>query len=269
MTKPLTVSDAWAHLRQHTQARIAQGRSGHSLPTEALLRFQADHALARDAVYSELALDVLQTQLMALVAQHPSLWADPQVLTLRSQAATRQQYLQRPDWGRKLHASDAAALKPHRPSTLSIVLADGLSAAAINRHAVPVLAILLPAFAEANWRLAPLSIVLQGRVAVADEVGAGLQAQMSLILIGERPGLSSPDSMGAYLTYAPNPGLTDESRNCVSNIRPEGLDYEAAARKLFYLLSEMNTRQLSGVLLKDEMALQLPIGSNPTRPLSD
>jgi ethanolamine ammonia-lyase small subunit len=234
-----------------------------------LLRFQADHALARDAVYSELALDVLQTQLMALVAQHPSLWADPQVLTLRSQAATRQQYLQRPDWGRKLHASDAAALKPHRPSTLSIVLADGLSAAAINRHAVPVLAILLPAFAEANWRLAPLSIVLQGRVAVADEVGARLQAQMSLILIGERPGLSSPDSMGAYLTYAPNPGLTDESRNCVSNIRPEGLDYEAAARKLFYLLSEMNTRQLSGVLLKDEMALQLPIGSNPTRPLSD
>ncbi|MFN8357788.1 MAG: ethanolamine ammonia-lyase subunit EutC [Spirosomataceae bacterium] len=250
---PTIISDPWGHLRAYTQARIAQGRAGHSLPTDQLLQFQADHALARDAVYSSLAISDLHQQLSQLLETVKA--PTNTVLTVQSQAQNRSQYLQRPDWGRKLAAQSRQQLceTAWPPSKISMVIADGLSASAVNAHALPVLRQLIPALLSLGWNLAPLTLVEQGRVAIADEIGHLLHAEMVVMLIGERPGLSSPDSMGAYLTYAPHPGLTDESRNCVSNIRPEGLGYEAAARKLLYLLTEMHHKKLSGVLLKDEM----------------
>ncbi|WP_421827218.1 ethanolamine ammonia-lyase subunit EutC [Larkinella sp.] len=252
--------DPWAFLQSHTSARIARGRTGHSLPTRALLDFQLDHASARDAVYSELERDALLTQLQTV--QQP-------VLQLHSRAVDRQQYLQRPDLGRKLDEKSLSRLHLH-PSglqdltgvgvggkgspgfDLSIVLVDGLSATAINRHAGTVVSRLAEEIRALGWSLAPLCLVEQGRVAIGDEIAHALQAETVVVLIGERPGLTSPDSMGAYLTFRPQPGLTDESRNCISNIRPEGFPYEAAVQKLLYLLTEMKTRRLSGVLLKDE-----------------
>ncbi|MEZ0542216.1 ethanolamine ammonia-lyase subunit EutC [Fibrella arboris] len=239
-------TDPWDFLQTYTAARIARGRAGHSLPTRALLAFQLDHARARDAVYSTLETGRLLADIDRI---------QPRPLLLQSQATDRQTYLQRPDQGRRLDADSWLRLKTlnTRPADLSIVVADGLSATAINTHVVPLLAQLVPALVAQGWSLTPICLVQQGRVAIADEVAQALKASVTLILIGERPGLTSPDSMGAYLTYAPRPGLTDESRNCVSNIRPEGMPYEFATQKLLYLLTEMKTRKLSGVQLKDEM----------------
>ncbi len=245
-------ADAHEFLRAFTAARIAQGRAGHSLPTKALLDFNLDHARARDAVQSVLDLPGLREKLRSL---HPT------VFHLKTAAATRQEYLLRPDFGRRLSEESNQQLQTWNVSLqtdVAIVVADGLSAQAVNAHAVPVLEKLIPACRDIGWRLAPICLVEQGRVAVADEIGALLHADMTVILLGERPGLTSPDSLGAYLTYAPRPGLTDERRNCVSNIRPLGLSYELAAAKLFWLLSEMKTRRLSGVDLKDEMPAALP-----------
>lgn len=240
-------ADPWAFLQSYTSARIAQGRTGHSLPTRALLDFQLDHARARDAVYSGLATETLINTLEEL---------HPPVLTLHSQAADRRQYLQRPDLGRRLdnRSRETLTALASAPTDLCLVVADGLSATAINSHVVPVVSQLLSAAGALDWTIAPLCVVEQARVAIADEIGYLLHAEMMVILIGERPGLSSCDSMGAYLTYQPRTGLTDESRNCISNIRPEGLPYDAAVQKLMYLLGEMKTRRLSGVHLKDEMS---------------
>lgn len=251
--------DPWSFLQTHTRARIAQGRTGNSLPTRALLDFQLDHARARDAVYSTLDMDTLLTDLRRL---------ETQPLLLHSRATNRQTYLQRPDRGRKLDEESARTLndcpKDGLGSTLAIVLADGLSATAVNNHALPVLAQLIPELKKLNWSMAPVCVVQQGRVAIGDEIAHALHAEMVLVLIGERPGLSSPDSLGAYLTYTPRPGLTDDARNCVSNIRPDGLPYAFASQKLLYLLSEMKTRRLSGVGLKDEMPTRtLPHTSSP------
>lgn len=250
MNQKLIISDAWASLKLLTPARVAQGRAGHSLPTSELLKFQSDHAMARDAVYSQLS-DDLKNDLKMI--QSP-------VLQLYSQAENRLQYLQRPDLGRKLNVISQQLLIRNNQNTLydiAFVVADGLSATAINLHAVSVLNTLFSSLISSNWSIAPLAIVAQGRVAIADEIGFLLNAQIVVILIGERPGLSSPDSMGAYITYAPKAGLTDESRNCVSNIRPEGLTYEAASAKILYLLNEMKSKKLSGVNLKDEMQPEL------------
>lgn len=246
----MTEPDPWEFLRAHTPARIAPGRAGHSLPTRALLEFNLDHAQARDAVWA--ALDVPRLQAVY-----------PEILSLKTQAGTRQEYLLRPDRGRRLHPDSCNFLSNHPkvPADLAIVLADGLSAQAVQTHAVPLLAHLVPALRSQGWTLAPLCVVAQGRVAVADEIGYLLGAEIALILIGERPGLTSPDSLGAYLTFGPRPGLTDEARNCVSNIRPEGLAYEFAAAKLGYLLSEMKNRRLSGVELKDEMPENFRLGT--------
>ncbi|MYM71473.1 ethanolamine ammonia-lyase subunit EutC, partial [Duganella sp. FT134W] len=154
----------------------------------------------------------------------------------------------------------AAAIAPATPSAagarydLALVVADGLSALAIEQNAAPLIRALLARLSAEQWRLAPITIVQQGRVAVGDEIAHLLDAQAVVVLIGERPGLSSPDSMGLYLTWAPRPGLTDASRNCISNVRPAGLTCDAAAFKLHYLLSEARRRQLSGVALKDETA---------------
>lgn len=243
--------DPWAFLKAHTAARIAQGRAGRSLPTSALLSFQLDHARARDAVHSTLDAAALLRQLEGI---HPH----PQ--QLHSQATDRPTYLQRPDLGRKLDQASRTNLQKLRPPDqnrtnfdLCIVVADGLSAMAMNGYALPVVSGLIDAANALNWSVAPVCVVEQGRVAIGDEIAHGLRAELLAVLIGERPGLSAPDSMGAYLTYCSRPGFTDESRNCVSNIRPEGLQYEFAVQKIVYLLTEMKRRRLSGVLLKDDM----------------
>lgn len=244
---PVT-ENAWQQLRQLTSARIALGRVGTSLPTEPQLDFQFAHAMARDAVHTPLDCDALADSLVAIGFM---------CLQLHSAAKDRHTYLQRPDLGRSLSQDSADLVREHRASTdakydLVIVVADGLSALAIQRHTLPFLKRLHGDVSSEGWNIAPICIVRQGRVAVADEVGELLNAKMSLILIGERPGLSSPDSLGLYLTYRPKVGLTDASRNCISNVRLEGMAYGNAAFRLMYLMTEARRRQLSGVDLKDE-----------------
>jgi ethanolamine ammonia-lyase small subunit len=244
---PEPPADPWSGLRQFTAARIGLGRTGSSVPLREALAFRLAHAHARDAVYSALEWDTLLPELEALALP---------VCQVHSKAENRQQYLQRPDLGRQLHEEDHTPLRQHATSAdVALIVADGLSATAINEHAAPLLRELLPKLREAGFSIAPLVVAEQARVALGDEIGEFLQTKLALVLIGERPGLSSPNSLGAYLTYAPKVGLTDEARNCVSNIRPEGLPYAAAADKLFYLISEALRRQLSGVQLKDETGL--------------
>lgn len=248
-------ANPWAALRQFTAARIALGRAGVSLPTAAQLAFQLAHAQARDAVHRALDVPQLASALGAALGE-----PGPCCLALHSAAADRNIYLQRPDLGRRLDAASHALLAarntaecaPERHYDLAFVVADGLSALAIEQHAAPLLAIVRRRIEAEPWSIAPICIVAQGRVAVGDEVGALLGAKAVVVLIGERPGLSSPDSMGLYLSWMPRAGLTDAERNCISNVRPAGLRFEDAAHKLHYLLSEMHRRQLSGIGLKDE-----------------
>jgi len=255
--RPPVTANPWAALRQFTDARIALGRAGVSLPTAAHLDFQLAHAQARDAVH--LALDTT-TLAQMLDAALPNPVAPCQIL--HSAAADRQLYLQRPDLGRRLDAASrerlsalprpASAASSERPYDLALVVVDGLSALAIAQNAAPFLSQLQERLALARLAIAPICIVEQGRVAVGDEVAELLGAKAVVVLIGERPGLSSPDSMGLYLTWKPRVGLTDANRNCISNVRPAGLRYEDAADKLAYLLAQAQQRQLSGVELKDE-----------------
>jgi ethanolamine ammonia-lyase small subunit len=226
-------------LKRFTPARVALGRTGHSLPTSELLRFQLDHARARDAVHKEL---------------DPAALGMPHLL-LKSAAPDRATYLRHPDLGRALSAESRSRLGLTQQDSYdaSIIVADGLSALAIQRHAPPLLEELLPRLGDDAWCLAPLTVVLQGRVAIGDEIGELLGAQMVVMLIGERPGLSSPDSLGAYLTWGPSRGRTDAERNCISNIRPEGTGYRSAAEKLHFLMRESRSRKLSGIYLKDDV----------------
>ncbi len=243
--------DAWQSLKAFTPARIALGSAGVAMPLKEVLQFKLAHAHARDAVYSELKTAQLIDDLQQFHLP---------IYNLQSKIQNRHEYLQRPDWGRQLSQNAKEQLQNAHPRTdISIILADGLSATAINEHAVPLLRLLIPLFTKSNFSMAPLSIVHQGRVAIADEIGFLLNAQFSIILIGERPGLSSPDSMGAYLTYQPKIGLTDESRNCISNIRLEGLSYQMAAEKIHYLVSESLRLGYSGVALKDGSDDGLPM----------
>lgn len=237
----------WEALRRFTPARIALGHTGVSQRTASQLAFQLAHARARDAVHVALDAEALQ---QALAAALPG----PPALLLHSAAASRDIYLRRPDLGRRLDAASSAALaaRGSGPVDLGIVIADGLSALAIERHALPFLQALHARLAPDAWTIAPAVIVRQGRVAIGDEIGALLGARLVVVLIGERPGLSSPDSLGLYLTWAPRPGLTDERRNCISNIHAAGLGYAEAAAKLHYLLREARRRGLTGVALKDE-----------------
>jgi ethanolamine ammonia-lyase small subunit len=244
-------ADPWQALRRFTPARIALGHAGVSQPTDAQLAFQLAHARARDAVH--LALDAA-----ALASEVVAAWPGPTPpLLLHSAAADRHVYLQRPDLGRRLDAPSRARLADarsadHRRYDLGIVIADGLSALAVMRNAAPFLRALHARLAQEAWTLAAPVIVEQGRVAIGDEIGELLGAQVVVVLIGERPGLSSPDSMGLYLTWAPRIGLTDERRNCISNVRPAGMAHGDAALRLHYLLTEARKRRLSGVALKDE-----------------
>jgi ethanolamine ammonia-lyase small subunit len=227
-------------LRSFTPARVALGRTGHSVPTAELLRFQLDHARARDAVYQEL---------------DPG-WLNIPHSSLRSAAPDRQTYLRRPDLGRILNEESRAQLT-RGDYDAAIVIADGLSALAVHRHVGPLLEQLLPRLEEDGWRLAPLTVVSQGRVAVGDEIGQLLGARLTVMLIGERPGLSSPDSLGIYLTWDPRPGRTDAERNCISNVRTEGLSYQVAAARAHFLMKEARVRKLSGVGIKyDERILE-------------
>ena len=243
MKKDTVIHDPLSALKQFTAARIAIGRVGVSVPLKQSLEFKLAHAHARDAVYSALDCDGLSNSLSDF---------NLPILHLHSQAATRHKYLKRPDHGRQLHEESEQLLKDYDTgSDVVIIIADGLSATAVNENAAALLKILLPALFSAKWRIAPLCLVEQGRVAIGDDIGQGLRAKFSIVLIGERPGLSAADSMGAYLTYNPRPGLTDESRNCISNIRPQGLTHKPAADKIFYLINEAFKRKLSGVKLKD------------------
>jgi ethanolamine ammonia-lyase small subunit len=260
---PIAGAAPWQALRQFTDARIALGAAGISQPTGAQLDFQLAHARARDAVHLPLDTDALMP---ALQAAWPH--AGPPLL-LHSAVANRNVYLQRPDLGRRLDAPSRAILADiddgNRPVDLAIVVADGLSSHAIAQNAAPFLAALHMQLAAKAWTLGPLAIVQQGRVAVGDEVGELLGAKIVVVLIGERPGLSAPDSMGIYMTWAPRVGLTDERRNCISNVRPAGLGYAQAAARLHYLLGQAQRRQLSGVALKDETMQDdvLPGGGGP------
>jgi ethanolamine ammonia-lyase small subunit len=221
-------------LKRFTPARVALGRTGHSLPTAELLRFQLDHARARDAVYEPLDPSALGFD----------------YLLVRSAARNRSQYLRRPDLGRRL----AGSALPRGDYDAAIVVADGLSATAVHHHATGVVSALLPLLD--GWRLAPIVVALQARVALGDEIGEALGARMVAVLIGERPGLSSPDSLGIYLTWDPRRGRTDAQRNCISNIRTEGISYDLAARKLHFLMNEARSRKLTGVGLKDDYTIQ-------------
>ncbi len=264
----LIPDDPWLSLRAHTNARIALGRAGGSLPTQEVLAFGMAHAQARDAV-----LRPLDTQALRYRLEH----AGYRVLQAHSLAPDRQSYLLRPDKGRQLHpnsliALQAQVLAPCRSSTthasvnpseqdtsdaqstrspLAIVIADGLSAIAVERHAVPLLNALRELHAT-DWASTPVVIAEQARVALGDPIAEALNAKIVIVLIGERPGLSSPDSLGIYMTWAPCTGRMDSERNCISNVRPEGLDYATAAHKLNYLLNEATRLQFSGVALKDD-----------------
>ena len=250
--RPDVPANPWEELRRLTPARIALGRAGTSLPTGAQLDFQLAHAQARDAVH--LAFD--HASITSQLAEKGQ-----ETLLLHSAAADRDSYLQRPDLGRRLNVHSVQQLQELANAQpggvdLAVVIADGLSALAVHRHAVPFLTHLHEQAAADGWSLSPVVLVEQGRVAVADEVGELLGAKMVVILIGERPGLSSPDSLGLYFTYAPKVGLNDAHRNCISNIRLEGLSYAMAAHRLLYLMREACRRQLSGVHLKDEAEMK-------------
>lgn len=244
-------NDPWDALRRMTAARIALGRAGGSLPTREWLDFKAAHAAARDAVHFEFDAETLAGQLHTL---------SHEVIVVDSAAVDRRTYLERPDLGRQLNDRSPATLRAHRPAKpcdLVIIISDGLSAIATQRHAAPLLEELVPRLREGkeSWSLAPIVVARFGRVALQDEIGELLGAEMALILLGERPGLGTPDSLGAYLVYRPRIGNTDANRNCVSNIRPDGLSYVGAADTLAYLLGEARRRKISGVQLKDERVL--------------
>jgi ethanolamine ammonia-lyase small subunit len=237
------MNEMWAALRPLTAARIGLARTGASLTTPVLLDFRLAHARARDAVGAALDDQALQSALAPLGRQ---------LVVCRSAATDRRIYLMRPDLGRQLDAESLALLQTSpSPGALAIVLADGLSAQATQSHAAPLLLALLPLLVTQRWDIAQLVLLHNGRVAAGDAVARALHADAVLVLIGERPGLSSPDSLGAYLTWAPGAGTTDADRNCVSNIRPQGLAPDAAAAKIAWLLGQMRAQKHSGVALKD------------------
>jgi ethanolamine ammonia-lyase small subunit len=231
-----------ARLRALTPARVGLGRTGVSQRTREQLDFQRAHALARDAVHAQLEAAALMETLRGI--------SGGEVVRLHSMAPDRATYLQRPDLGRRLDERSHLVLTGKTGGyDLAIVIADGLSALAVERHAAPLLRELTPCLE--GWRLAPISVIEQGRVAIGDEVGAVLGAELCVVLIGERPGLSAPDSLGAYVTWAPQAGRTDAERNCISNIRAEGLSYAQAAAQLVFYLTEARRRKLTGVALKE------------------
>lgn len=234
----------WQGLRRLTAARIGLRRTGASLATAPLLEFQLAHARARDAVHATLDASRLTADLEHLGMP---------VVELASAAPDRQTYLMRPNLGRRLAPEAEAALAPLAVGyDVVFLVSDGLSARAAQAHAAPVLGHVLPALRAEDWRIAPVAVVRHGRVAIGDGLAGVLQADCAVVLIGERPGLSASDSLGAYLTWQPGAKTTDADRNCISNIRPDGIDYAEAAFKLVHMLRAMRARRLSGIRLKDD-----------------
>ncbi|KMV36357.1 ethanolamine ammonia-lyase subunit EutC [Franconibacter pulveris 1160] len=240
----MSTHDAWDLLRQFTDARIALGRSGASLPTREVLKFGLAHAQARDAIHQPFDSEPLRGELEALGLE---------TLTVHSAAADRDTYLHRPDLGRRLDEESRALLARRKGNAdLLLVIGDGLSSHAVHRQSVGLIRALLPYIETLGLTLAPVALAHQSRVALGDDIGEALGAKAVAILIGERPGLSSPDSLGVYLTWKPERSRIESERNCISNIRPEGLPWEAAAFKLAWLLEQAFLRRLTGVKLKDE-----------------
>ncbi|WP_328722650.1 ethanolamine ammonia-lyase subunit EutC [Streptomyces sp. NBC_00247] len=240
--------DPWEPLRLHTPARVGLGRTGHGLPVRHLLEFQAAHAQARDAVH----------QAVDFAALRPGLTGHP-VAEVRSAAPDRAAYLRRPDLGRRLHREDGPRLAGLPGGGTLVVIADGLSATAVRRHALPLLDELVPLLTGGSGERGggresvPVVLASQARVALGDEIGERVGARLVLVLIGERPGLSAADSLGVYLTYAPRTGRRDAERNCVSNIHPPaGLGYRAAAHTIASLAEGAQRLGLSGVALVGE-----------------
>lgn len=258
---PPSQPDRWERLKQFTDARIALGRAGCSLPTRPMLEFQLAHAQARDAVYQQLDAESLQQQFNKQL-QLESLWVS-------SQATDKEHYLKRPDLGRQLDDDSRNKLgqwKQHYPETVDvcIVVGDGLSALAIEVNALPFLKALIPLIQQQQWTLAPVIIATGSRVALGDDVAEILQAKMLVMLIGERPGLSSPDSMGMYYTWQAHRGCLDSQRNCISNIRPAGLSIAMASQRLLHLMRQSYKLGLSGTQLKDDHQLETLEHSTPT-----
>ena len=239
------IPESWLALRRHTPARVAIGRVGSGLPTQAYLEFQAAHARARDAVHAALDVDAMMQSTAACG------WP---AIPVRSAAADRQAYLRMPDLGRRLSTESRARLsEPMVAPDVVIVIGDGLSSVAVECNAVPVLQCLGRRLAAAGLQVAPIILAVQARVALADEIGELLQARISLIMIGERPGLSAADSLGIYLTFAPRVGCVDSERNCISNIRDGGMSASDAAAEAADLIHCMLEHQASGVLLASRM----------------
>jgi ethanolamine ammonia-lyase small subunit len=241
------LSDSWIALRRFTQARIALGRAGHAVPTQALLDFQLAHAQARDAVHFPWNTDAFAGQVREL---------GEEVLILDTPVTNRSEYLRRPDLGRVLDEESRTWLRNLQASEtdVALIVTNGLSSTAIERHGIGLLKTIVESLKSRKIRIAPVSLVANGRVALSDDIGSALAAKVAVIVVGERPGLSTADSLGIYLTYAPQMGNTDAGRNCISNIRPpEGLSYAAAAAKLVYLIEEAIRRGYSGVELKDQI----------------
>jgi ethanolamine ammonia-lyase small subunit len=243
---PAEPADPFERLRARTPARVFLGRCGAALPTRALLEFQLAHARARDAVYREFEPERVAAAL-----------PKPDARIVHSRACDRQTYLQRPDLGRRLDDRSAAVLAQGDYEAVFVV-ADGLSARAVQEHAASMLAVTLALIP--GWRLAPVIVACRARVALGDEIGERLGAQLAVVFIGERPGLSAPDSLGVYLTWQPRVGRLDSERNCISNVRPPtGLSYEQAAARLAWLMNTARRLRLSGVALKEESScLTLP-----------
>jgi ethanolamine ammonia-lyase small subunit len=241
------MSDPWHRLRSFTQARIAQGHAGCGLPTTALLDFQLAHAFARDAIHQPWDIERFSKAVKEM-------GLDP--LCLGTPVTDRVQYLQRPDLGRCLDQSSRQTLLSRNLSAVDValIISNGLSSTAVERHGERLLQAIIAAYERISLCCGPVCLVPNARVALADEIGTLLKARLSVIVVGERPGLSAADSLGIYLTYEPQVGKTDADRNCISNVRPpDGLSYETAAAKVAYLSHEALQRGISGVALKDDM----------------
>jgi ethanolamine ammonia-lyase small subunit len=240
----ILTEDGWQRLRRFTAARIALGSAGHAVPTGALLEFQLAHAQARDAIHAQLETARLREELSALECT---------AIALRSEATTRELYVRRPDLGRRLNGESRELVRRAAATAcdVAIVIADGLSPLGVNRHAVPLIRELLPRLRAAGLTSGGSFLLEHGRVAAGDEIGELAQARLVIVLIGERPGLSSPDSLGVYLTHDPKPGRNDAERNCVSNVRLEGLSYREAVSRVVQLIVEGLRLGLTGVGLKE------------------
>ena len=250
--------DPWSRLAAHTPARIALGRTGASLSTSEVLSFALAHAQARDAVHARLDRESVAATIAGLGVT---------ILDVHSQAVERHLYLRRPDLGARLSdvSRDRLASTATRPFDLAIVVADGLSATAVNAHSGPLLEAFLPCADQLGLSIAPIAIADGARVALGDEIGGLLRARLVAVLIGERPGLSAPDSLGIYITYEPHPGRHNGERNCISNVHSGGLAPHLAAAKLAWLVEAALARKVTGVDLKDESDIALLSAPAATR----